>query len=212
MRVQVHLICTNNNGERKDEHTARVPAVNYTRMLTHLRSTLETYCDAEGSVLVEVLRAPENLWNCDVSSYNKLRGESKVLTQLIKHCRAELAQNREDQCTAVLAVLRRMASTVHMSSKSSRREVEEYRYADLRIYFGLSRNADMRRAGTKVVLLTSEEERRKCTQERLIAAGAIELITHLIEQCDGHYRLPLLVHTLEFAKALLSGGNQRVQV
>lgn len=190
----------------------RVPAINYTRMLVYLRGALETYCDAEGSVLVEVLRAPENLWNCDASSCNKLRGESRVLAQLIKHCRVELAQNREDQCTAVLAVLRRMASTTHTSSKSNKREVERYRHEDLCAYFGLPHDVNMNETGIKIVLSTAEEERRRCTQERLIAAGAIELITHLIEQCDGHYRLPLLVHSLEFAKALLSGGNEHVQV
>lgn len=196
----------------RDVPRACMPVINYERMLLQLRDIMQTQCEAENCVLVDVLHAPEHLWMRDTRCY-KTCVEGKVLKRVIMHCRAVLEQNQEEHCAAVLNALCRMAVTAHLPARSDNEEVDKYRQVALRFYFGQPHAQEMRGNDVLTALSSTEElARKRRTQEKLNSAGAAELITYLIEQCDNAARLPLLALVFEFAKALLDGGNERVQV
>lgn len=197
---------------RRDAPRVCMPVANYERMLIRLCDIMQAQCEAEECVLVDVLHAPEHLWLFEAPHY-KMCVDGKVLKHVIRHCHAVLEQNNEEQCTAVLTALCRMAVTAHLPARSDNEQVDEYRQATLRSYFGQTRVQEMRGTGTRLEMSPEEKmARKRRTQDKLNDAGAAKLIIDLIEQCDGAARLSLLAHVLEFAKALLDGGNTHVQV
>nr|CAD2169339.1 unnamed protein product [Meloidogyne enterolobii] len=206
----------------------------YPRLIIELNNYLSPLQNAENAALVEILRLPEKL--CSSSSSNSLTSSNKfepschgkfVKSMLIRHCKLLLESKRNELCGRVLVTLYKLVSNLKQEFNENVKEMlgellcryfGEGSVQGLTTTFNKSSNFSINNLKENInkvdcifdaELNPKQEKTLYNMQCDLMDAGAVDLIIDLIVMEPPY---DIFKKSIQLAKALLFGGNDKVQM
>ncbi|KAF7640278.1 hypothetical protein Mgra_00000106 [Meloidogyne graminicola] len=210
----------------------------YPHLINELNNFILPLQYAENSTLVEILRLPEKLLNnsfnytiyCSehyLSSFNEYFCNGKCIKKmLIKHCKLLLELKKNELCGKVLITLYKLI--LYNKHKINNKQVKDILYKLLCQYFG---DNSIQGGGGGIKLKKEENNYNNLIKNNdyifdenlnpkqinslyniqcdLMDAGAVDLIIDLIIMEPSY---DILRKSIQLAKALLLGGNYKVQM
>ncbi|CAI4231953.1 unnamed protein product [Auanema sp. JU1783] len=169
---------------------------------------------AEGSVLVDVLHMPELLFPVG-SALREQCARGGVVTKLIQHCKTLMNNKQDNLCTRVLQTLCKMCNS---TSNNFTEQGHQLRSKLLNRYFGIYGNGKVDEiSGLKKTNLNAAEvsdinhlaeQTLYDIQCKLNDAGASDLVVDIVINDPSQ---EIFLKAMHLAKALLHGGNDKVQ-